>query len=79
MNSEDGCQKGQIKIDGKCLDIKLSKTEIQDILDKVKKYLEQPNVLYVGVDIPLYKQSKGFIDYTTDLKWFKTKHRRGVE
>jgi len=70
------CSRGKVKIEGKCIDVKLSKNEINDILKKARKFLEKEGILYVGVDIPLYKENKGFIDFTGDPRWFEMEHRR---
>ena len=69
------CRKGQIKLEGKCIDIDLSKTEINDILQKTRTFLEGREILYVGIDVPLYKKNKGFIDFTRDPKTFEREYR----
>jgi len=70
------CRKGQIKLEGKCIDIDLSKSEINDILLKTRIFLEGRGILYVGIDVPLYKKNKGFIDFTRDPKTFEREYRR---
>ena len=72
------CLRGKVKIEGKCIDIKLSKNEIKDILQKTKNFLEKDGILHVGVDIPLYKENKGFIDFTTDPRWFEIEYRKRI-
>ena len=69
------CKKGQVKLEGKCIDIDLSKTEINDILQKTRKFLERRGILYVGIDVPFYKKNKGFIDFTRDPKTFEREYR----
>lgn len=69
------CKKGEVKLEGKCIDIDLSKTEINDILQKTRKFLKKDGILYVGIDVPLYKKNKGFIDFTRDPKTFEREHR----
>jgi len=69
------CSRGKVKIEGKCIDVTLSKNEINDILQKARKFLEKEGILYVGVDIPLYKENKGFIEFTRDPRWFEMEYR----
>jgi hypothetical protein len=73
---EMSCKKSEVFIDGKCMSMKLSETEKQDILKDVKKWLNYDNILYIGLDIPLYKQYRGYIDFTSDPKYFEVMYRK---